>query len=132
MEAPPRFITGAIIYDPDKGIYLIRRARPPEAGRWAFSSGVGASRTIDDPLKAVVEEVRSDLGCLFVPESLVTRLERTDLNPYPSFFYSGRIQGRIDINYKYCQQARWFSIDDAKKERLAFEHNQVLLQYLKK
>jgi ADP-ribose pyrophosphatase YjhB (NUDIX family) len=132
MDLPPRFITGAIIYDEAKGLYLIRRARPPEAGRWAFSSGVGASRTIDDPQNAVVEEVRSDLGCIFVPESLVATLDPTNLNPFTSYFYSGRMQGRIDINYKYCQQAKWFRIDDAKRERLAFEHSKVLLEYLRK
>jgi hypothetical protein len=127
----PKFITAAIIYDDQKRIYLIRRARAPEAGRWAFPSGKGASRTIDDPLQAVVKEVESDIGCVFVPDSWVMRLE-SEIERMPCHFYSGRIIGNPNINYKYCQEGRWFAREAAMRERLAFEQNKVLLEYLKK
>ncbi|MEK6827840.1 MAG: hypothetical protein AABX78_00670, partial [Nanoarchaeota archaeon] len=83
--------------------------------------------------EGVVKEVETDLHCIFSVDELVAEFPaQPPDNPWPSHFYSGRISGEPRPESRYVSEGRWFGIEDARREELAFEHNVVLELLAKK
>ncbi len=132
-RASIKYVTVALIFDKTKeNILLVKRARDPYRNYWSFPSGVGFSRFEDDPKKAVVKEVESDINCAFSVNGLVTEFQETLTdNALPIYVYYGKINGQPIINREYILQVRWFHFEEARRETLAFEHNKILNKFVK-
>jgi 8-oxo-dGTP diphosphatase len=75
MSARPELCVGAVIVH-DGELLLIRRGRPPSAGRWSLPGGrVEAGELL---IEAVVREVREETGLEGVAGALVGWVERFD------------------------------------------------------
>ncbi len=56
----------------------------------------------------------------------LNRIVATIDGTIPSHFYQGTLVGEPRPNLKYVKRGQWFSIEDARRLQLAFEHNRVL------
>ncbi len=76
MSAPrPELAVGAIVVDADR-LLLVRRARPPGAGRWSVPGGrVERGETVR---AAVVREVAEETGIAVAVGEFATWVERID------------------------------------------------------
>ena len=59
------FVSCAVIVNDQDEYLLIQRARDPYEGHWSFISGIGASKKGLSPEKAVLDEVKYDIGAAF-------------------------------------------------------------------
>jgi 8-oxo-dGTP diphosphatase len=106
-------------------VLLVRRARPPFAGRWALPGGfVEASETVE---KAALRELREETGLRGTIRGLVgvySGPHRDPRKPTTSvvFLVSGR--GGPPRGGDDAAEARWVPIADAR--RLAFDHDRIL------
>ncbi len=80
-DARPTVAVGGIVFDERGRVLLIRRARPPHAGRWSIPGGkVAAGETLG---AAVAREVREETGLEVEAGPLALWLERI----VPGFHY---------------------------------------------
>lgn len=78
----------------------------------------------DDPIKAIIREVREETGLKFLPQNVIGifSLERQDLKenknsiPHPiRIIISGQSSGKVNPEMKdEISDARWFSLDELK------------------
>jgi 8-oxo-dGTP diphosphatase len=65
---------GAVVFDDDGRLLLVRRANPPARGTWSLPGG--RVETGEDDATAVVREVAEETGLVVVPERLVGSVVR--------------------------------------------------------
>ncbi len=134
MFKSPKATVGAIIFHPDKGqkvILLTKRNIEPFKEYWCFPGGhVEEFEKLED---AIVREVNEETGLDINPEFLYHFEEifpdRSIHNV--ALFYSAKGVGTMNMDIKEVKEMNWFSIEEALKMNLAFNHNEVLQYYLK-
>ena len=110
-EARPTVAVGGIVFDQGGRVLLIRRARPPHAGRWSVPGGkVSAGETL---AAAVARELREETGLLVEVGPLALWLERI----VPGFHYVildflARPSGGALAAGDDAAEARWFDDDE--------------------
>ncbi len=121
----PVLTVDALIADPGLGLVLIRRGRPPFAGRWALPGGfVETGETCE---AACVREAREETGLEVVPVALAGVYSDPARDPrfhtcsvvYLCRVAGGRLRGGDD-----AAAARWFG--DLAGVALAFDHARIL------
>ena len=124
-QAGPVLTVDALIADPQLGVVLIRRGRPPFAGRWALPGGfVEDGETCE---AACVREAREETG-LEVATVAVAGVY-SDPARDPRFhtcsvvFLCGVVGGRLRGGDD-AAAARWFA--DLTGVALAFDHARIL------
>jgi 8-oxo-dGTP diphosphatase len=123
--AGPLLTVDALIADPTRGVVLIRRGRPPFAGRWALPGGfVEAGETAE---AACIREAREETGLGVVPIAVAGVYSDPARDPrfhtcsvvYLCRAVGGRLRGGDD-----AAAARWFA--DLTGVALAFDHARIL------
>lgn len=127
MPSPktPLLAVDALIVDPNRGVLLIRRARPPFEGRWALPGGfVEVGETCE---AACAREVREETALKVEPVELVGVYSAPDRDPRGhtvSPVYLCRVVGGSAQGGDDADEARWFA--DLAGVELAFDHARVL------
>ncbi len=121
----PVLTVDALIVDPTRGVVLIRRGRPPFAGRWALPGGfVERGETCE---VACVREAREETGLEVVPVALAGVYSDPARDPrfhtcsvvFLCRVTGGRLRGGDD-----AAAARWFA--HLTGVALAFDHARIL------
>ena len=121
----PVLTVDALIADPCRGVLLIRRGRPPFAGRWALPGGfVERGETCE---AACAREAREETGLQVVPVAVAGVYSDPARDPrfhtcsvvYLCRVVGGRLSGGDD-----AAEARWFA--DLTGVALAFDHARIL------
>jgi len=111
-----------IIFNNAHEILLIRRWRDPEKGKWSLPGGIGALEMQPNPMLAVLNEVKSELGVDFVDCKLFTTKYTGIPEPTLFLYFYGNIQGTVQTNKEYgSQEFKWLAIDEALNIDIAFE-----------
>lgn len=123
--SPPRLVVAGIALK-DNSVLLIKRAREPFKEYWSFSGGCGAFEKTNDPVEAVKLELKWDTGCDFEPKFYTWNF--ADFNiPTVTLFFIGNLNGNPKSVHPECiSECKWFSLEEADKLKLAFEHNTIL------
>ncbi len=120
------FPTVNAVIEKDGKFLLVQEGleKGPDAGTWDLPGG-WIDIENDDPVKALMREVKEETGLDFTPQNLVGifSLERQDLKinedsvPHPvRIIISGQGSGIVDPEMKEeIQAARWFSQNDLEK-----------------
>lgn len=125
----PLLVTAAIIVDKNQ-VLLVKRAREPFKGYWSFIGGMGGFEHSSNPQEVVKMEVQGDIQCLFHPTFFwYSHYNSRDINSVVLYFYGG-ITGNPIINPKYVLEYKWFSMEEAVKLELAFDHQAILMKFL--
>jgi 8-oxo-dGTP diphosphatase len=121
----PLLTTDAVIVDPERGVVLVRRGRPPFAGLWALPGGfVETGETCE---AACVRETLEETGLDVEPVELLGIYSAPGRDPrghtvsavYRCRFLGGTVAGGDD-----AAEAQWFS--DLGGIELAFDHAAIL------
>ena len=84
-------------------------------------------------MHSTVKEVEGDLKCTFSVDELLHETQaNTADNPLPTYFYYGTISGEPVPNKKFVTEGNWYTINQARCQELAFEHNEVLEKLINK
>jgi 8-oxo-dGTP diphosphatase len=125
LRTGPVLTIDALIADPKRGVVLIRRGRPPFAGRWALPGGfVETGETCET---ACAREAREETGLEVVPVAVAGVYSDPARDPrfhtcsvvYLCRVVGGRLRGGDD-----AAAARWFA--DLGSVALAFDHARIL------
>ena len=120
----PQLVTAALVIK-DKEILLLKRGNEPYKDYWGFPGGIGGWEKTSNPLEAVIEEVRGDVGCEFTGTFLTVNYSDNH-KPTLTLFYIGSIAGEPTPVCKNAAEARYFPIQQARSMKLAFDHNEIL------
>ena len=100
----------------DRSVLLVRRARPPAAGRWAFPGGtVDLGETMAD---AVAREVREETGLVIGPPRFVMHHEMIEETPrgvrwhYVIASHAARCEDAAPVAGDDAAEARFVPFDD--------------------
>lgn len=112
-----------IIFNEEHEILLIRRWRDPEKGKWSLPGGIGALEMEQNPMVAILDEVKSEFGVDYTGCKLFTiKYINNNLEPTLCLYFFGNIQGTLHTDKEYgSQEFEWFAIDEAIKMEIAFE-----------
>ena len=121
----PKLVTAAIILNSKDEVLLAKRNKEPDKGFWALPGGVGAFKYFQDPYKAVQKEVEIDFGCGFEGKYFCYNYDKK-FEPTVTLFFIGKIVGQLVLNQKQNSEIQWFKLGEAKKIKLAFDHNSIL------
>jgi 8-oxo-dGTP diphosphatase len=123
----------AIIEFPPQMILLIKRDTLPFRGFWALPGGRAES---GEPVEqTIVREVKEETG---LDVEVVRKIgeyheqgtrEGVEYDYYPACFLVKVIGGEIQKQKSEIQEIQFFSFEDVP-ENLAFEHNQMVKDYL--
>jgi len=124
-EPPPRPIAATIaaVFH-DGRILLVRRANPPDAGRWGFPGGkIEAGETIDS---AAVRELLEETGVRAEAHRVITAVDAFDRDDH------GKLRRHFILIAVLCKwhsgepvagddalEARWFALDELDESGLA-------------
>jgi 8-oxo-dGTP diphosphatase len=130
----PRYENPALTVDAvwiDRGrVLLVRRARPPFRGHWAFPGGfVELTETVE---KAVVRELEEETGLRARPVAIVGVYSGPDRDPRkPTATVAFRMRGRrrAPRSGDDAAGAAWVPLRDAVD--LAFDHSRILRDALR-
>lgn len=113
-------------------ILLVKRNREPELGKWSLLGGIGALEQEKDPQKAIAMEVTSDISAEFVDNKLLQTLYDSEKGIL-RIYYTGNISGDIEIrNPNVTGEAKWFSIEEALNQDLAFsDYDKKIIKMLR-
>ncbi len=128
MNTQPLLATAALVVR-DQEIFLLKRGREPYKYQWGFPGGIGGFKKTADPLEAIVEEVKGDVGCEFRGEFFTYNYSDKE-GPTVTLFYVGSIHGELQPVCKNVLEAKYFLLEDARRMELAFDHSVVLERYL--
>ena len=124
----------AIIPFPNDQILLIKRNTVPFKDYWALPGGrMDPGETVEQTIvREVKEETGLDVAIVRVVGEYVEKGIKDDLEYeyYPTCFVVKVVGGEIKRQESEIQETRLFSLN-AIPELLAFEHNQMIKDYLK-
>jgi ADP-ribose pyrophosphatase YjhB (NUDIX family) len=129
----PQIVCAAVIEKKGK-LLLVKRGREPFKEYWAFISGIGGFEKASDPDEVVKLEVKGDVNCTFEGEFLCYNYEENE-KPQLVMYYAGTIQGdplKAELNKAITLEVKWFTIEEAKDMRLAYDNKKILEYYLSK
>jgi XTP/dITP diphosphohydrolase len=123
--------TCAILLNKENEVLLIKRGREPYKGMWALVSGIGETRKGLEPAEAVVGEIEWDLGTRsFIGKELFTLPSENNTVADEVVVFAGTInETEIALKPGFSEELRWIPAAEAKNEKLAFEHTQILQKY---
>ena len=137
------FPTVNAVIEKDGKFLLVQEGydKGPDAKTWNLPGGWIDTKN-DDPIKAIIREVREETGLKFTPQFVIGifSLERKDLEEYHHatvhpirILFGGKVAGRIEIEAKdEILNARWFSFTEIKKMNLRDKDiPEVIESYLK-
>jgi 8-oxo-dGTP diphosphatase len=124
----------AIILFPQNKILLVKRDTVPFKGYWALPGGrMDTGETVE---QTIVREVKEETGL----DVKITRKigayreqgvkDNVEYDYYPTCFLVEKVGGEIKKQESEIQEINLFALSDLP-EPLAFEHNQMIKDYLK-
>lgn len=127
----PSLAVNAIVTKEEK-ILLVKRKNEPFKGFWSLPGGfVEYGETVEE---AVRREVKEETGLTVEIEKLVGIYSERDRHPgrhVVAVCYSAKIkEGEISVNLEENEEIKFFSFSELPKN-LAFDHNKMILDYLK-
>jgi len=106
-------------------VLLVRRARPPFRGNWAFPGGfVELRETVE---QAVVRELREETGLAGRPWKIVgvySGPHRDPRKPTTTVAFLMRGRPRVPVGHDDAASAEWVPVESARP--LAFDHERIL------
>ncbi len=124
----------AIIPFPENKVVLIKRLTRPFVGYWALPGGrMDPGETIE---QTVVREVKEETGLdVVILQKIGEYVERgvkddVEYEYYPTCFVAKPVGGQIKAQESEIQDIALFSLD-ALPAPLAFEHDQMIKDYLR-
>ena len=124
----------AIIPNQNNQILLIKRTTPPFIGYWALPGGrTEPGETVE---QTVVREVKEETGLDVVIVRKVGEYHEKGIQGgqeydyYPACFLVKPVGGELRRQEREIAEIRYFGLD-AVPEVLAFEHSQMVKEYLK-
>lgn len=120
--------TCAVIFNAEKEVLLIRRAREPFKNSWALISGIGGIEKGLAPEESVKDEVYYDLNVRFNGKFIFSLPVENDPFTDEILVFQGTVEGTdIHPNSETVYKFGWFSQKDITSlSPLAFEHNVIL------
>lgn len=125
----------AIIPFPDNQILMIKRNTHPFVGYWALPGGrMDPGETIE---QTIVREVKEETGLDVAIEDIVGEYvergirEDIDYEYFPTCFIVKVVGGKLHKQDSEIQQMQLFNLDSLPQP-LAFEHDTMIRDYLKK
>ncbi len=123
----------AIITDLSGNIIFIRRKNPPFQGSWAFPGGfVEYGETVEN---AVLREVKEETGVIIEINELLGVYSDPERDPrghtISVCFLAKIIQGELNADTD-AAEVSFFTVDEALKMELAFDHHEILKDALVK
>jgi 8-oxo-dGTP pyrophosphatase MutT (NUDIX family) len=120
-------VRALILHPTEKALLLGKRSNQAKhsPGQWSLFGG-----TVEDgetPEVAVVREVLEETGIVFVLEDLVGSHQNEN---WQTHFYSGRIEGELDISHDEHSDSGYFTWAEIAGMELAFDHKDIILGYL--
>ncbi len=124
------FVTTDVVIRTGEGIALIRRRFPPYKACWAIPGGiVEDNETVE---KAAVREAKEETGLSIGDLTLVGVYSRPDRDPrgrsISIVYAAGTVEGQPGSGSD-AEDVSFFQPDDLPEE-LAFDHGQILRDYL--
>jgi len=122
--------TVAAIIERNGKILLEKRSIEPFKGYWCLPGGhIEFYETVEHAIK---REVREETGLKLNPHFLWFEDEIIKKIGWHSvtFVFDGKAYGRLNKSDE-CSELRWFSVKNALKTKLAFNHNKILKKWVK-
>jgi 8-oxo-dGTP diphosphatase len=129
----PLLTVDAVVTDENGKIILIRRKNTPFQGSWALPGGfVEYGETVE---KAILREVKEETGILIEISELVGVYSDPGRDPrghtISVCFFTYKKDGELKADTD-AQEVSSFTVDDALKMDLAFDHHEILKDALNK
>ena len=128
----PETTVGAILlrqYENRQEILLTRRGYPPYKGFWCMPGGhIDPNETAR---QAIIREVKEEVGLDFSPRFFTYFDEIiTDLKIHAVVLvFDGAFTGELKAQPGEVIETGWFTLEEALKLPLAFQHHQILSHY---
>jgi len=129
----PLLTVDAVITIFDGRIIFIRRKNPPYKGSWAFPGGfVEYGETVEE---AVIREVKEETGVIIKIQDLLGVYSDPGRDPRGHMitvcFLASKIEGELRADTD-AAEVSCFTADEALRMNLAFDHNKILKDALKR
>ncbi len=124
----PIIVTAAIIIK-DKNVLLVKNKKCLQKSGYGFPGGIGGFEKSPDPAKAVIHEVKGDIGCEFNGSFFSYNFRNEDI-PVITLFFVGSIEGKPRPICKNIIDVKYFSIAEALAMDLIYDHSFILKKYL--
>ena len=112
-------------------ILLVKRKKPPYAGRWVLPGGyVDPGETVE---KAVAREVWEETGLRTKIKNMVGVYSDPSRDPRGTIavaFKLTKLGGKLRVKTDETKEVKWFSI--SKLPSLGFDHNKIVRDALKR
>lgn len=126
----PALTVDAVIKMNEK-ILLVRRRREPFRGFWALPGGfVECGETVE---KAVIREIEEETGLKMIVKDILGIYSEPCRDPrghVVSICFLGSAEG-VPIGGDDAGEAKFFNISEIDSLKLAFDHNNILKDYIK-
>ena len=123
---------GAIITQPERNlirVLLTRRGIPPYRGKWCLPGGhIEKSEPARD---AIIREVKEEVGVDFDASFFGyfdEIIPKDDIHAVVLIF-DGEFRGDFQAQVGEITEMNWFSREEIKRLKLAFQHNMILEKY---
>jgi len=125
----PITTVAAIIKNDEDKILLTRRNVEPFKDQWCLPGGhIDAN---EKALDAVIREAMEETGLEFEPEFVAYLDEIVPEHDWHAvvLVFAGKGTGELAAQEREVIDIGWFSLEEARSLRLAFEHNKILEEY---
>jgi 8-oxo-dGTP diphosphatase len=117
---------------PPTKVLLIKRLKDPFKDRWALPGGY--VNQYEEPQHAAIRECKEETSLTIKQPKLVTTRGGIGRDPRGwviTMVYKGEVlDGQKPMAADDAKELKWFNIDEAKSMKLAFDHNNILMEEL--